>query len=592
MIQNLKRCLIVLFFLLTVNCRLSTSLLAQQPTSTSALFEVNSHYLGGRTWADYKASAGAGLTLNIAAGTAFCGNPPGKVVYAGGTLTMTNAATNYVYLNPAASCAPAKNTTGFTAGVIPLAQVVAAGGAITGVTDVRTWFVDPNSAGPVIRADLMPGADAGAQIIAAIAALPSATGGTVDARRLEGGTISTNPFAGVTKPVTLWLGSGTYYTTTLTMPVTPYVVNLIGAGMGATILQANAANIPIIKGGPYPTESLRDTFRGFSVKAHASGSTGPAIEMAGFRSSVFEDIEYLSNGAGNFNSFFHFSSHIDGGASHCYGNLVRHPVIHEQTGPTTVFLFDNDGTSDPGHQANQNEIQDIWVNANTGITTVVDALRSAGTKISGGLVEGNTGAVVLIPGTNTMYENTWMESNATVPIVPSTGGGGSSNGVKLLNNYFGGGFTLTIPSGRQDWDIRGNYPTGEPTVVDAGTNNGVQKGGSFSGGAGTSISVAKISTLVNTVTFSATPTFNASLGNTQKITLTGNVTSSTLSNATTGETINFVICQDGTGSRTFVWPTNVKGGMTIGATLSKCSAQNFIFDGTNAYALSAGVINM
>jgi hypothetical protein len=97
---------------------------------------------------------------------------------------------------------------------------------------------------------------------------------------------------------------------------------------------------------------------------------------------------------------------------------------------------------------------------------------------------------------------------------------------------------------------------------------------------------------VHVVTFSATPTFDASLGNTQKITLTDNVTSSTLSNATTGQQLDFLICQDGTGSRTFVWPTNVKGGMTIGATLSTCSAQNFIFDGTNAYALSAGVTNM
>jgi hypothetical protein len=107
------------------------------------------------------------------------------------------------------------------------------------------------------------------------------------------------------------------------------------------------------------------------------------------------------------------------------------------------------------------------------------------------------------------------------------------------------------------------------------------------------MSVAKsVVSGLNVVTFSATPTFDASLGNTQKITLTGNVTSSTLSNASTGETINFIICQDATGSRTFVWPTNVKGGMTIGATLSTCSAQDFIFDGTNAYAVSSGVTNM
>ena len=99
----------------------------------------------------------------------------------------------------------------------------------------------------------------------------------------------------------------------------------------------------------------------------------------------------------------------------------------------------------------------------------------------------------------------------------------------------------------------------------------------------------------NVVTFSATPTFDASLANTFKITLTGspgNVTSSTLSNATAGQQINFVICQDSAGSHTFVWPTNILGGMTIGSTASKCSAQAGIFDGTNLYMLSAGVINM
>lgn len=35
----------------------------------------------------------------------------------------------------------------------------------------------------------------------------------------------------------------------------------------------------------------------------------------------------------------------------------------------------------------------------------------------------------------------------------------------------------------------------------------------------------------------------------------------------------------------------ILGAMTIGSTASKCSAQSFIFDGTNAYATSAGVTN-
>lgn len=52
-----------------------------------------------------------------------------------------------------------------------------------------------------------------------------------------------------------------------------------------------------------------------------------------------------------------------------------------------------------------------------------------------------------------------------------------------------------------------------------------------------------------------------------------------------------IICQDATGSRTFVWPTQIHGAMTIGSTASLCSAQSFVSDGTNAYALSPGVVN-
>jgi hypothetical protein len=97
---------------------------------------------------------------------------------------------------------------------------------------------------------------------------------------------------------------------------------------------------------------------------------------------------------------------------------------------------------------------------------------------------------------------------------------------------------------------------------------------------------------VNTVTFSATPTFNLALGSFQKITLTGNVTSSTLSNLAVGQSIAFLICQDATGSRTFVWPTPVKGGITVGSTISTCSAQSFMTaDGVTLYATSTGVTN-
>src|SRR3954452_7381097 len=103
--------------------------------------------------------------------------------------------------------------------------------------------------------------------------------------------------------------------------------------------------------------------------------------------------------------------------------------------------------------------------------------------------------------------------------------------------------------------------------------------------ASTSRTDCRLGTLT-TVAFSATPTFDASTAASFKLTLTGNVTSSTLSNAVAGEPISFEICQDGVGNRTFVPPANVLNMGTIVSTASACSTQEFWFDGSNA--VSAG----
>ena len=88
------------------------------------------------------------------------------------------------------------------------------------------------------------------------------------------------------------------------------------------------------------------------------------------------------------------------------------------------------------------------------------------------------------------------------------------------------------------------------------------------------------------VTFSATPAFDASLGNSFKLTLTGNVTSSTISNAQTGQFITLLLCQDGTGSRTIAWPSNFKlagGAFTLTTGANKCDSVTALYDGSNWY---------
>lgn len=100
--------------------------------------------------------------------------------------------------------------------------------------------------------------------------------------------------------------------------------------------------------------------------------------------------------------------------------------------------------------------------------------------------------------------------------------------------------------------------------------------------------------MLSTVSFSATPIFacaSQALQETLKITLTSNVTSSTLTGAATGEILTFIIIQDGIGSRTFAWPTNVKNAQSIDPTPNAINVQSFIFDGTNAYPIGPMTVN-
>ena len=116
------------------------SAFCQQPQAQSgqAIFPVNAKYVQG-FGPGYWPTAGSNLTLNLAPGTAVCSNV--VQTYAGGTLMLAPSATNYVYLDPSRSCAPASNTTGFATATIPIATVVTTGNAISSVNDVRTLFV-------------------------------------------------------------------------------------------------------------------------------------------------------------------------------------------------------------------------------------------------------------------------------------------------------------------------------------------------------------------------------------------------------------------------------------------------------------------
>jgi hypothetical protein len=150
----------ILFFLSFLSC-LSSIAFGQQPAAQQGqpLMDLNVKYVQG-VGPGFWPTAGSGLTLNIAGGTAFCSANPS--VYGGGTVTLAASATNYVYLDPTANCAPNSNTTGFATGQIPIAMVVTAASSISSVTDLRTWFVSQatglslqtNGAGNAVQSSL------------------------------------------------------------------------------------------------------------------------------------------------------------------------------------------------------------------------------------------------------------------------------------------------------------------------------------------------------------------------------------------------------------------------------------------------------
>ena len=144
---------LALIIVLTVNLYLLSFTLhpfafAQQPQAQAGqqIFPVNAKFVQG-FGPGYWPTAGPNLTLNLAPGTAFCSNV--IHTYAGGTLMLAASATNYVYLNTSNNCAPASNTTGFSATTIPIAMVVTTSTTIASITDVRTMFVSSSGSGSV-----------------------------------------------------------------------------------------------------------------------------------------------------------------------------------------------------------------------------------------------------------------------------------------------------------------------------------------------------------------------------------------------------------------------------------------------------------
>ncbi len=90
----------------------------------------------------------------------------------------------------------------------------------------------------------------------------------------------------------------------------------------------------------------------------------------------------------------------------------------------------------------------------------------------------------------------------------------------------------------------------------------------------------------DTVPYSATPTFPAASYSNFAITLSGNVASSTMTGGVTGQLATIDVCEDTTGSWTFVWPSNLLGAPPVSVSASSCTGVSAVYNGTNWAVIS------
>lgn len=257
------------------------------------------------------------------------------------------------------------------------------------------------------------------------------------------------------------------YVCSVELPDHPKTLILEGDGPRTSILQAKAANTVIIQGCPTVTAGIgtpKHIIRDIGLKAHASGSTGAAVQ-GNMSWHVFENIDLYDNGAGKFTYGFLLT---DAGSQHCYANTFSHIRVYHQDGPTTaLFTVQN--------SANLQFFDHIFVSNGTtatGPATVFDLPTQGYGEhyyITNGHFEGVPGTIV-VPSDATWIQGCYFEDIKAGKYVVDGGGGRDQYLVYLIGNKFGG------TTGNQ-FNNAGNYVyMANRGVTISGVNGGLSMG--------------------------------------------------------------------------------------------------------------------
>lgn len=327
-------------------------------------------------------------------------------------------------------------------------------------------------------AHLYPGADAGAKIAAAYAALP-ATGGTVDARGLQGvQAFSTDVFSNFTtsKPVELLLGEATI-STTVKQTLSASSTTIRGAARDKTILQYTAAGAAdaVLKIGT-ATPSLTGVegllFENFTVKGNANVTNG--LYLTGTHRSVFRNLAARDvTGAGFLTEFAVANTYDSLSCSGSTTGFVTQPA-------TGLELGQIDGT----HTSTASSIITPIMEGVSGNGIVLSG--AAGNVLIGGTSENNgaRGILVTSGSVRNTVKNLFMEGNTTEDVLDNGAGTVYENcigedlfhvGAAASNTVVTGGIVpvVTIDAGATSVSLTNVAYT---TLTDGGTGTGVRSG--------------------------------------------------------------------------------------------------------------------
>ncbi|HEY5668170.1 MAG TPA: right-handed parallel beta-helix repeat-containing protein [Candidatus Saccharimonadales bacterium] len=357
-----------------------------------------------------------------------------------------------------------------------------------------------------------------------------------------------------------------YYDQTVTgLPQFGYGVNISGpCAHGQVTVNADQVRHAL---------SCNGTPNDISITGIAHGTTNTAWDAhTGGTNIVFNNCQAVGcNGFGF--ALRGKKQHVHGGlVDNCYGG---------------VFVFDSPG---------QNEIRDLSIGR---------------TRLKG--TDGNTGNGILIsnPSDGLTIQNNIIENCQRNGI--SFRAVGVNSNVSISNNMIRNYGQSLAPNDRcgiqqlSSATFNGasiSYNTFEDTqtpstaqygiqLASVGTNISIHDNQFLSGitpfnGAGTQ-GAAKIGSNFKTYAVAgnsialgsaASITFDASLGDTQHVILTGNVTSSSISNPTDGQVLRLAIVQDAIGGHAFTWPSNItwSGGVpALDTQANQITACSFVY---------------